>query len=80
MADFEALCLRCGECCGAFDGDPCRNLQFDESSGRYYCRDYENRLGPQKTISGHTFDCVPIIQNLKRGCYHEKCAYRSLYM
>jgi uncharacterized cysteine cluster protein YcgN (CxxCxxCC family) len=78
-AEFESLCVRCGECCGAYDGDPCQNLQFDTCSNSYYCQDYENRLGPQKTIAGKLFECVPILENIKRGCYHEKCAYKRLY-
>ena len=73
---FELLCTRCGACCGSEDGDPCVHLQFDEELSVYYCDDYENRLGPQKTRNGLIFNCVPIIENIKRGAYHQNCSYR----
>ena len=47
---FEAICSNCGECCGSKD-DPCQNLVKNDD-GTYKCRDYINRLGPQKTVSG----------------------------
>ncbi len=77
--DFEALCTRCGLCCGSDDGDPCVHLKLDTQSVSYYCDDYAGRLGPQMTISGARFQCVPIVENIKRGSYHQKCAYRKHY-
>ena len=74
-AAFEALCVRCGECCGATDGDPCARLCFDEKSARYYCADYENRLGDQRTVSGKIFTCVTIRELIKTGGLRQKCAY-----
>ena len=60
QADYhESLCVRCGQCCGSHDPDPCANLGKDEQ-GRCYCRVYENRLGAQKTVSGKNFSCVLI--------------------
>jgi len=55
----EALCARCGACCGSKDGDPCIYLK-QEPSGKYHCDIYEARFGPHKTISGDDFVCVPI--------------------
>ncbi|MFA4982331.1 MAG: hypothetical protein WC592_07700 [Candidatus Omnitrophota bacterium] len=69
----ESLCKRCGECCGA-SNDPCANL-IKEESGRYACRVYDNRLGPQKTVSGRGFTCVPIRDNIARGFRIPGCAY-----
>ncbi|MEI6437652.1 MAG: hypothetical protein WCO69_02745 [Candidatus Omnitrophota bacterium] len=56
--DWESLCRNCGACCGAFE-DPCEHLHIGEG-GKSSCLVYENRLGPQKTVSGHTFCCVNI--------------------
>ena len=55
---WEALCTRCGGCCGAYD-DPCRHLRKDKS-GKYYCPIYDRRLGLQKAVSGEEFNCVPV--------------------
>ena len=72
---YEARCQRCGACCGAYDGDPCSNLGED-AMNTYYCREYEARLGLQKTISGKTFTCVPIREVLKFDSVHLLCVYR----
>ncbi|MEI7998614.1 MAG: hypothetical protein WCH62_03815 [Candidatus Omnitrophota bacterium] len=57
---WEALCVRCGACCGAFDGDPCEHLRTDVSQ-KYYCVVYENRFVVQKkTLTGKNINCVPI--------------------
>ena len=56
---YEDMCIRCGACCGAYDGDPCSHLRRD-SRNQYYCDDYENRLGMQRTINGTRFKCVMI--------------------
>ena len=58
-ARWEALCGRCGACCGAFDGDPCEHLRMD-SSRKYYCAIYNNRFGKHKTVHGAEINCVPI--------------------
>ena len=70
---FESLCKRCGECCGCLD-DPCQNLVKVEA-GKYYCKDYENRLGRQRTLSGQVFSCVPIREHIKNGTLRAVCAY-----
>jgi uncharacterized cysteine cluster protein YcgN (CxxCxxCC family) len=57
--EYEALCRRCGWCCGARDGDPCVNLE-KLADGTYFCRVYPNRIGQQKTVSGKSFTCIPI--------------------
>ncbi len=71
---FEALCKRCGECCGA-SGDPCVNLARRDD-GTFFCRDYEGRLGPQVTVSGKKFHCIPIRDYINHGTLKDNCAYR----
>jgi len=71
---YEALCRQCGACCGLADGDPCANL-LRGSGGRYFCRVYENRLGPQVTVSGKAFNCVPIRSLLKFDLPYSDCPY-----
>jgi len=73
--EFESLCKRCGACCGAFDGDPCIHL-VKEKSGTYYCNIYENRLGPQLTVKGNIFTCIPIREVKKDGYLKPNCSYR----
>jgi uncharacterized cysteine cluster protein YcgN (CxxCxxCC family) len=73
---FEAMCRKCGECCGLRDGDPCANLTGNPESG-YHCNNYENRLGIQKTTSGNVFVCVPIRDLVKSGFYSPNCPYIS---
>ena len=75
---FEGICKRCGECCGSQDGDPCVNLARDTITGRYYCRDYENRLAPQKTASDRIFNCVAIRNIIKLGLLRPNCAYNRV--
>ena len=70
---FEAVCRRCGQCCGALD-DPCANLVRGDG-GAYFCADYNNRLGPQKTVSGGSFNCVPIREHIAKGTLRPGCAY-----
>lgn len=71
--DFEALCSRCGACCGALD-DPCSNLVKGEG-GQYFCKDYSDRLGPQKTVLGLSFTCVPIQSHIEQGTLRAGCSY-----
>ena len=70
---YEAICARCGECCG-IGTDPCQRLIAGENN-RYYCNDYPGRLGPQRTISGKIFNCVQIRDNIEKGFYSPNCAY-----
>ena len=76
---YEALCKRCGACCGKFEDDPCVQLKKDEA-GSYFCATYENRLGLQKTVSGREFNCVPVRKVLFESwsgswqCAYKKCA------
>jgi len=76
-AAFEALCKRCGACCGR-DDEPCANLAADEK-GNYYCRAYETRIGPQVTVNGCAFNCVPIQEVLKFSLPCEGCGYAAEY-
>jgi uncharacterized cysteine cluster protein YcgN (CxxCxxCC family) len=71
--EYEALCKRCGTCCGAFDGDPCEELRQD-SHGKYFCSVYEKRIGMHRTISGKQFACVPI-RDLMPNLSFKGCAY-----
>jgi hypothetical protein len=70
----EALCRRCGVCCGVGGSDPCGNL-VEVSDGRYDCAAYAGRLGPQKTRSGHIFTCVTMRDIHKHGVFYPDCAY-----
>ncbi|HPS21070.1 MAG TPA: hypothetical protein PKY78_08810 [Candidatus Omnitrophota bacterium] len=74
-SDFESKCLRCGLCCGAGD-DPCENLSR-QSDGTYICRVYGTHHGPQRTISGSVFTCVPITEHIRFGTLREGCGYRD---
>ena len=74
--EFESLCHRCGACCGAHD-DPCSNL-IREPGGRYVCGDYANRLASQKTLSGVSFNCVPIREHISGGTLRTGCGYAGL--
>ena len=73
-ANYEALCRRCGECCGAFGSDPCAQLSPTED-GHFACSAYADRLGPQKTRSGVIFTCVTIRDVHQHGVYYNDCAY-----
>jgi len=76
LREHEARCKRCGDCCGGYDSDPCANLAKD-SRGAYYCRDYDHRLGPQKTVSGRAFTCVEIRDIVKFDLPYASCAYKK---
>jgi len=71
---YEGLCVHCGECCGADGDDPCANLA-KAAQDKCYCKAYENRLGPQKTISGKSFNCMPIRELLKFDLPYLRCPY-----
>lgn len=71
--EFESICNRCGECCGSKD-DPCRNL-VKNHDGTFYCKDYDNRLGPQITVGGHKFNCVSIREHIRGKTLRQNCAY-----
>jgi Fe-S-cluster containining protein len=72
----EAVCKRCGACCGAFDVDPCAQLRR-EAKGTYVCADYENRLGQQRTTMGKRFTCVGIRDLKKFEIPYLQCAYNK---
>ena len=76
LKEFESLCLRCGECCGA-STDPCENL-VRADSGKFYCKVYYNRLGSQRTISGGIFTCVPIQEVMRKGSPNSECGYARI--
>jgi len=71
---YEALCKRRGACCGSTGNDPCLNLARD-TSGKYYCKSYDNRFGPQTTVTGKKFTCVEIRDVLKIGIPNAECGY-----
>ena len=73
-AEFEAICACCGACCGALD-DPCSNLSKSKD-GKFLCKSYDNRIGPQLTVSGHPFNCVSIRQHIAAASLRPGCAYR----
>jgi uncharacterized cysteine cluster protein YcgN (CxxCxxCC family) len=73
-AEFEAICKRCGECCGAGTDEPCANLA-SAGDGKYFCRSYQNRLGMQRTVSGRVFTCVNIRDVIAKGLPYGSCAY-----
>ncbi|MDP2939338.1 MAG: hypothetical protein Q8O13_04560 [Candidatus Omnitrophota bacterium] len=75
--DYEALCKRCGACCGALDKDPCEHLKLagDET---YICDIYEYRFGLRTTVGGKKFLCMPIRRILfKTWSGSEFCAYKK---
>ncbi|OHD54170.1 MAG: hypothetical protein A2096_07575 [Spirochaetes bacterium GWF1_41_5] len=74
---FESICVRCGDCCGSNDGDPCTEL-VRAVDGKYYCCDYENRLGPRQTINGNTFTCITIREVMKTGNLRPTCMYNRI--
>ncbi|MFC1576325.1 hypothetical protein ACFL3J_01495 [Candidatus Omnitrophota bacterium] len=73
---FEGSCLRCGECCGSLDGDPCEHLAR-EGAGKHSCAIYPTRLGPQETVSGKIFTCVSMHDLIKQNALRQGCAYRN---
>ena len=77
LREDEAKCRQCGLCCGAFGHDPCFNL-VESGKGRYSCAVYENRLGPQKTVSGNIFTCVTIRDVQKFDISYPGCGYNKL--
>ncbi|MFC1514592.1 hypothetical protein ACFL5X_01655 [Candidatus Omnitrophota bacterium] len=73
---LERLCIRCGACCGAYDGDPCLYLK-KHKKGYYHCEIYATRLGTRITVSGEDFDCVPIARILKSSWIGDwRCSYK----
>ena len=73
--EFEDICIRCGNCCGAQD-DPCIHL-IKQPDGKYYCDIYASRKGLQKTLSGKLFNCVSIRDILhKDWSGNWNCAYK----
>jgi len=75
---YEGACKRCGECCGSADGDPCANLSKDIATGKYFCKAYNDRLGPQRTVSGRIFNCAPIRDIMRQSLLRPNCAYNNI--
>jgi len=77
--EWEALCNRCGACCGIEDGgDCCEHLIKVDDRKEYTCQIYENRFGLHKTKSGKDFNCVPLRNILdKTWPGDSKCAYKN---
>ena len=75
--EAEDLCVRCGACCGAYDGDPCRHLKKD-AQGAFFCEIYSRRLGTRRTLKGEKFDCVLIEKILTTSWEGDwRCAYKK---
>lgn len=75
---LEDICLRCGKCCGSCDGDPCIFLEKTDD-GHYFCGTYETRLGPQRTVNGYAFNCIPIEKAIRESdSVPATCPYRQL--
>jgi len=72
--DHEALCKRCGICCGV-GNDPCASLKFGVD-GKCYCESYNDRLGERLTVSGKKFTCVPIGEVLAYAPPSPECGYK----
>jgi uncharacterized cysteine cluster protein YcgN (CxxCxxCC family) len=73
--EWEALCTRCGVCCGVYE-DPCRHL-LKANDGKYLCGIYPERFGERESISGKKFKCVHITQILSRSWFNDRfCAYK----
>lgn len=79
QAWHEALCRRCGYCCGLDDNDPCRHLTKCQE-GNYSCAVYGRRLGHHHTVSGKLFSCVPIREWLRSESSGSSCAYAKVVM
>ncbi len=75
--EYEALCNRCGACCGALDKDPCEHLKLAEDK-KYSCDIYSHRFGLRSTVGGKKFLCIPIRRILfKSWSGSELCAYKK---
>ncbi len=75
LQEHEALCKRCGACCGVLEGDPCVYLK-KEADGKYFCDVYDNRFGLRKTVKGEPVLCVPIRNMLNKTWWgRTQCAY-----
>ncbi|MBF0595121.1 MAG: hypothetical protein HQL22_09145 [Candidatus Omnitrophica bacterium] len=73
--EWESLCRNCGACCGAFE-DPCEHLHIGQE-GKSTCLVYEHRLGPRKTVSGQSFNCINIRQKFGQSWPGDtECPYR----
>ncbi|MDD4294848.1 MAG: hypothetical protein PHP69_04985 [Candidatus Omnitrophica bacterium] len=75
--EWEALCIRCGGCCGAFD-DPCKHLRKG-SDGKFFCEIYDHRFGVRESVKGEKFDCVHITKILDVPWKNDHlCVYKKL--
>jgi len=73
--EYEALCKRCGACCGISGNDLCLDLKKGED-GKYYCGVYDHRFGEHLTASGNKFTCVPIRDVLQYAPVSPDCGYK----
>lgn len=71
---YEALCRRCGVCCGITSGDPCSNL-VRSGDNAYMCKVYDKRHGLQYSASGAMFACVNIRDVIASGAEYPDCPY-----
>ncbi len=77
--EHEALCKRCGACCGVLENDPCEHLKKDLDD-RYFCSIYENRFGMRKTLKGEPILCVPLRNILHKTWWGRiECSYYKVY-
>lgn len=79
LYEWEALCRRCGACCGRVEGDPCSHLVHDKE-GNYGCAIYNDRFGMRHTLGGREFYCVPIRDILhKNWPGDDQCSYKKIW-
>ena len=71
---YEAMCKRCGVCCGATTEDPCVNLKKTDD-GTYGCTVYQARHGLQRSVNGGMFACVNIRDVIASGAHYPECPY-----
>ena len=77
--EHEALCKRCGACCGVLENDPCEHLKKG-SDEKYLCDIYEDRFGMQKTLKGEPILCVPLRNVLHKTWWGRiGCSYYKVY-
>jgi len=79
ILEHEALCKRCGACCGVTENNPCEHLR-PAGEGKYSCDIYEERFGLRKTVKGDPVLCVPVRKVLHKDWLGRNgCAYVKTY-
>lgn len=77
LRQYEALCKRCGACCGAWDDNSCSHLVLSEDN-KYFCDIYEDRFGLRRTAKGGFFLCLPVRKILfKSWTGAWQCSYKQ---